>query len=63
MLAVLLLSVLVYIAYGSAPAIAARVKPQTAQGVLRVIEFFLLCIGVQIAWNGAEILLKGLLKS
>jgi multiple antibiotic resistance protein len=56
--AVALLSVLVYVCYGFAPAIAARVRPQTAHGILRVIAFVLMCIGVQITWNGAETLLR-----
>lgn len=60
MLAVVMLSVLVYVCYGFAPAIAARVRPQTAHGVLRVIAFVLMCIGVQIAWNGAELLIRSL---
>ena len=60
MLAVVMLSVLVYICYGFAPAIAARVRPQTAHGILRVIAFVLMCIGVQIAWNGAELLIRSL---
>jgi multiple antibiotic resistance protein len=62
-LAVAVLSVAVYVCYGYAPAITQRVKAQTVQGVLRVIAFVLMCIGVQIAWNGAEVLLKSLLKT
>jgi multiple antibiotic resistance protein len=62
-LAVVLLSVLVYFCYGYAPAITARVSPQTAHGILRVIAFVLLCIGVQITWNGVEAMLKMVLKS
>lgn len=60
-LAVMLLSVAVYISYGHAPAITARVSPQTAHGILRVIAFVLLCIGVQITWNGVQTMLKTLL--
>jgi multiple antibiotic resistance protein len=58
--AVVLLSVFVYLCYGFAPAIAARVRPQTAHGILRVIAFVLMCIGVQITWNGVETLLRTL---
>jgi multiple antibiotic resistance protein len=61
-LAVVLLSAAVYFCYSRAPAITARVSPQTAQGILRVIAFVLLCIGVQITWNGVEALLKVALK-
>jgi multiple antibiotic resistance protein len=60
--AVAVLSASVYICYGYAPAITARVRAQTVQGILRVISFVLMCIGVQIAWNGAEALLKSLLR-
>lgn len=42
----------VYLAYAYAPKITAKVSPSTAHGVVRVIAFVLLCIGVQIAWNG-----------
>jgi multiple antibiotic resistance protein len=62
-LAAAVLSVAVYVCYGYAPDITARVRPQTVHGILRVIAFVLLCIGVQIAWNGAEVLLKSVLKT
>jgi multiple antibiotic resistance protein len=62
-LAVIVLSVSVYFCYGYAQAITRRVKAATVQGILRVIAFVLMCIGVQIAWNGAEVLLKSLLKA
>ena len=58
--AVVLLSVAVYFCYGHAPAITARISQQTTHGVLRVIAFVLLCIGVQITWNGVEALVKAL---
>jgi multiple antibiotic resistance protein len=63
LLAVVLLSVVVYFCYGYAPAITSRISPQTAHGVLRVIAFVLLCIGVQITWNGVEAMLKTVLTS
>lgn len=56
--AVALLSLVVYFCYAYAPAITARISPQTAHGVLRVIAFVLLCIGVQITWNGVESMLR-----
>jgi multiple antibiotic resistance protein len=62
-LAVVALSLLVFVCYAYAPKITASVSPQTAHGVLRVIAFVLLCIGVQITWNGVETLLKTVLKS
>jgi multiple antibiotic resistance protein len=62
-LAVVALSLLVFVCYAYAPKITARIAPQTAHGILRVIAFVLLCIGVQITWNGVEALLKTVLKS
>jgi len=50
----------VWIAYAFAPQIAAKIPASTAHGVLRVIAFVLLCIGVQIAWNGLSSLLGSL---
>jgi multiple antibiotic resistance protein len=57
-IAVVLLSVAVYFCYGHAPAITARISPQTVHGVLRLIAFVLLCIGVQITLNGLEAIVK-----
>ena len=62
MLAVAVLSALVYVCYASAPRIAQAVSPSTAHGIVRVIAFILLCIGVQIAWNGLEALLRPLIN-
>jgi multiple antibiotic resistance protein len=61
MLAVILLAVLVYLCYAYAPQITRTISPSTVHGILRVIAFILLCIGVQIAWNGLEALIKPLL--
>jgi multiple antibiotic resistance protein len=47
-LAVAALSAVVSVGYGFAPMIAARIKPETAHGVQRVIAFVLLSIRVQI---------------
>jgi multiple antibiotic resistance protein len=62
-LAILVLSAAVYVCYAYAPAITARIQPQTAHGILRVIAFLLMCIGVQIAWNGVDVLLKTVLTA
>jgi multiple antibiotic resistance protein len=61
-LAILVLSVAVYFCYGFAPAITARISPQTTHGIMRVIAFVLLCIGVQIMSNGIEAMLKEVLQ-
>jgi multiple antibiotic resistance protein len=63
LLAVVALSLTVYLCYGYAPKITERISPYMANGILRIIAFVLLCIGVQITWNGLETLLKALLKS
>ncbi|MEG9437714.1 MarC family protein [Edaphobacter sp. HDX4] len=60
--AVILLGVLVYVCYAFAPQITAKISPSTTHGILRVIAFILLCIGVQIAWNGLEALITPLLR-
>lgn len=62
-LAVVVLSVTVFACYAYAPKISQRVSPQTAHGVLRVIAFVLLSIGVQITWNGVETLIKSVMNS
>ena len=56
-LAVVVLSALVYLCYASAPRIRAAIAPTTVNGVVRIIAFILICIGVQIAWNGLTVLL------
>jgi multiple antibiotic resistance protein len=61
-IAVLALSLSVWVCYTYAPKITQKIAPQTAQGVLRVIAFVLMCIGVQIAWNGLEALILALRK-
>jgi multiple antibiotic resistance protein len=62
LLAVIALSALVYVCYAYAPQITRSISPSTAHGILRVVAFILLCIGVQIAWNGADTLLKTVLQ-
>ncbi len=61
-LAVVILSVLVYFCYAYAAKITRFVSPSTAHGILRVVAFILLCIGVQIAWNGLAQLLGKLIR-
>jgi multiple antibiotic resistance protein len=59
-IAVVLLSIAVYFCYGHAPTITARISPQTVHGVLRLIAFVLLCVGVQITLNGLEAIVKSM---
>jgi multiple antibiotic resistance protein len=57
LIAIVALSALVYFCYAYAPKITRVISPSTAHGILRVVAFILLCIGVQIAWNGLAVLL------
>jgi multiple antibiotic resistance protein len=61
-LAIIVLSILVYFCYAYAPRISKAIPPSTAHGILRVVAFILLCIGVQIAWNGLAVLLADIIK-
>ena len=58
-LAILCLCALVYVCYGYAPRIVKVMSPSMAHGVLRVISFLLLCLGVQLCWNGLLTLRQG----
>jgi multiple antibiotic resistance protein len=58
--AIVAMAVLVLVTYAYAPAITRKINPQTVQGILRVIAFILLCIGVQIGWNGLEAMIKAM---
>jgi multiple antibiotic resistance protein len=57
-LSAICMGILVYICYANAPRITHSIAPTTAHGILRVIAFILLCIGVQIAWSGVKALLQ-----
>jgi multiple antibiotic resistance protein len=60
-LAILVLSALVYVCYANASRLTRAVPTATAHGILRVVAFILMCIGVQIAWNGISALLLTIL--
>jgi multiple antibiotic resistance protein len=57
-IATIVLSLLVYLCYRYAPKLTSAIAPSTVRGILRVVAFILLTIGVQIAWNGLSVLLK-----
>jgi multiple antibiotic resistance protein len=57
LLASIVMSLIIYVTYANAPRINKVVSPSTAHGILRVIAFFLFCIGVQITWAGLSVLL------
>jgi len=61
-LAIVVLGLTVLVSYTYAPRITSRIAPQTVQGILRVVAFVLLCIGVQIGWNGLEGMIKAVPK-
>jgi multiple antibiotic resistance protein len=61
-LAIAGLGVTVWLCYAYAPRIAKKIAPATVQGILRVVAFVLLCIGVQIATNAVEAIAKALPK-
>jgi multiple antibiotic resistance protein len=63
LVAIVVLCVSVYFCYASAPRLAQKISPSTAHGIQRVIAFILLCIGVQIAWNGLAPLLTSILHA
>jgi multiple antibiotic resistance protein len=53
-LAIVALGVTIWLCYVYASRITQKIAPTTIQGILRVVAFVLLCIGVQIASNGWE---------
>jgi multiple antibiotic resistance protein len=63
LIAILLLCLSVYFCYAHAHRIAHRISPNTAHGILRVMAFILLCIGVQITWNGLVPLLASVIHT
>jgi multiple antibiotic resistance protein len=50
----------IYIFYGFADRLASVVGQSGMNVILRLTSFLLLCIGVQILWNGASVLLRSL---
>ena len=60
LLAAVVLGGTVYLCYGYAPRLIKAVSASTVHGVLRVMAFILMCIGVQIAWNGLALLARSL---
>src|SRR5262249_55054102 len=59
-LAAVVLCASVYFCYAYAPNLVTAVSASTVHGILRVIAFILMCIGVQIAWNGVSMLVLSL---
>ncbi len=55
-LAIVVLSILCYFCYAYAPRLTRAISPGTVHGILRVMAFIVLSIGVQIMWNGLSTL-------
>jgi multiple antibiotic resistance protein len=62
LIAVVALSISVYLSYRYAPRITEKISSRTIHGILQVIAFILLCIGVQIAWGGIRALIQSIPK-
>jgi multiple antibiotic resistance protein len=55
-----LIAVTIYICYGYSGRLAAAVGANGMNVILRLSSFLLVCIGVQILWNGVSALVKTL---
>jgi multiple antibiotic resistance protein len=55
-----LIAVTIYLCYGYSARLAAAVGPSGMNVILRLSSFLLVCIGVQILWNGVSALVKTL---
>jgi multiple antibiotic resistance protein len=61
-LGIVALGVTIWLCYLYASRITQKIARTTIQGILRVVAFVLLCIGVQIASNGLEAIVKAVPK-
>jgi len=55
-----LIALAIYLCYGYADRLAAAIGPSGMNVILRLSSFLLVCIGVQIFWNGLSALVKTL---
>jgi multiple antibiotic resistance protein len=53
----LLVCILVYLCYRYADRLVTKLGPTGTSVVLRLTAFIMLCVGVQIAWNGIHALI------
>jgi len=58
--AALLIALSVYLCYGYADKLAAAIGRSGMNVILRLSAFFLVCVGVQIVWNGVKALVKAM---
>ncbi len=54
------IAVTIYLCYGYADRLASKIGPTGTNVILKLTAFLLVCIGVQILWNGASKLLGSL---
>jgi multiple antibiotic resistance protein len=54
------LGVTIYLCYAYADRLASKLGPTGTNVILKLTAFLLVCIGVQILWNGASKLLSSL---
>ena len=57
----LVIAVSIYLSYRFAERIAAALGEAAMNVVIRLSSFILVCIGVQISWNGLSALLRSVL--
>ena len=55
-----LVAISIFLCYGFADRLAVLIGESAMSIILRLSSFLLVCIGVQILWNGASVLLKSL---
>ena len=60
---ILIVAISVYLCYRYADRILAKLGPTGTGVVVRLSAFILLCIGVQICWNGLHALLIGTFRN
>ncbi|MGC9941733.1 MAG: MarC family protein [Verrucomicrobiota bacterium] len=59
LLAIFIMSVLIYVCYAFTPAVLGRLGPRGEQIVNRLSAFMVFCVGLQIATTGLKHLMKG----
>jgi multiple antibiotic resistance protein len=55
-----IVAVSIYLCYGFSDRLARALGPTAMGVIMRLSSFLLVCIGVQILWNGAKALLTAL---
>jgi multiple antibiotic resistance protein len=63
MAALLIIALTIFLCYGFADRLASILGPTVMSVIMRLSSFLLVCIGVQICWNGVRALLLALLAA